>query len=401
MKKILALLLLLGTPALGASSRGQVACYMYAADGTPLTQTGGALNTSGGGAGGGGDASAANQTTEIARLTSILASAGSAVAQEHATAASPNSCRMSDGAAFYDARQVRALTASDVVTFANTSINVGNFPANQTVSWSGQSVSISGTPAVTISSGTVTGNDGGTKITAATMPAGGVGLTGWLSGILQQLVNGINVTVQNATLAVTESGNFIVQPGNTANTTPWLEKLHDGTNPLLFTTKAVQATNVLPTQDFKDSGRSARTFTLDGFAIAATTETLHTMSYSTDNAALTTGTSYSVTAGKRLRLQQLVGTLHTITGNTTAITCIIRIRANAAGAAIVSSPVQYVMALPGIAAANQSAGSVPTQFPDGWEFAASTGIGVTSTCPGFVATTAAPKLNITITGYEY
>jgi hypothetical protein len=274
----------------------------------------------------------------------------SGAAQEHTTAASPNACRLSDGSAFFDPRLITV---------------------------------------------------DGAKTTAATMPAGGSGAVGWLSAIFNQLQQTLTVSISNATLAVTQSGTWTVQPGNTANTTPWLIKLHDGTNPLLFTTKAVQATNVIPTQDLKDSGRSAIAITLDGFAIAATTETLHTMSYSTDNAALTTGTSYSVTSGKRLHLQAMVASLHTIAGNTTAATCIVRIRANAAGAAIVTSPVQYVMALPSTAAANSSAGSVPQQFPDGWEFAASTGIGVTSICPGFVATTAAPKLNISMTGYQY
>lgn len=34
----------------------------------------------------------------------------------------------------------------------------------------------------------------------------------------------------SGTVAATQSGTWTVQPGNTANTTPWLVKLHDGTN---------------------------------------------------------------------------------------------------------------------------------------------------------------------------
>jgi hypothetical protein len=232
----------------------------------------------------------------------------------------------------------------------------------------------------------------------------------------------------NNTVAATQSGTWTLQPGNTANTTAWLMNVGQfgGSNVATGTgasgvgvprvtvandsnvivtpptlTKATQGATGFSTQDLKDAGRSARVIFLDGFAIAATTETLNTMSYSTDNAAVTTGTSYTVTAGKRLRIQQMVGSIHTIAGNTTAATCIVRIRANASGAAIVSSPVQFVMALPSTAAANASVGPVVTQFPDGWEFVAASGIGVTTTCPGFVTTTAAPKVNITITGYEY
>jgi hypothetical protein len=38
-----------------------------------------------------------------------------------------------------------------------------------------------------------------------------------------------DVTINNATVAVTQSGTWTVQPGNTANTTPWLASIHDGT----------------------------------------------------------------------------------------------------------------------------------------------------------------------------
>jgi len=166
-------------------------------------------------------------------------------------------------------------------------------------------------------------------------------------------------------------------------------------------TKATQSANGFTTQDLKDAGRSARTITLDSFAVAATTETLNTMSYSTDNGTLTTGTSYTVTTAKRFRVQAISASLHTIAGNTTAVTVIVRIRVNNAGAAIVSSPVQLVIPIAGIAAANQSVGPDIIPIPDGWEFVAGAGIGVTTTCAGFVATTAAPKVDISIIGYEY
>jgi hypothetical protein len=40
----------------------------------------------------------------------------------------------------------------------------------------------------------------------------------------------LKVNVAAGTLAVTQSGTWTVQPGNTANTTPWLTKISDGTN---------------------------------------------------------------------------------------------------------------------------------------------------------------------------
>jgi hypothetical protein len=52
----------------------------------------------------------------------------SSPATDRATAAAPFSMRLSDGAAFYDARSIRALTSSDVVTVANTGFTVTNSP---------------------------------------------------------------------------------------------------------------------------------------------------------------------------------------------------------------------------------------------------------------------------------
>lgn len=46
----------------------------------------------------------------------------------------------------------------------------------------------------------------------------------------QQFSGGQTVTVGNVSLAVTESGTWTVQPGNTANTTPWLATINQGGN---------------------------------------------------------------------------------------------------------------------------------------------------------------------------
>lgn len=166
-------------------------------------------------------------------------------------------------------------------------------------------------------------------------------------------------------------------------------------------TKATQGATGFTVQSIKDAGRSSRNIFLDSFAVAATAETIMTMSYSADNATVTTGTSYNVTAAKRLRLQSITASLHTITGNTTAVNVIVRIRVNNGGAGLVTSPIQLVIPIQGIAAANQAGLPVTISFPDGWEFVAGAGLAVTVACSGFVTTTAAPKVDITIVGYEY
>lgn len=170
--------------------------------------------------------------------------------------------------------------------------------------------------------------------------------------------------------------------------------------PLPLLTKGTQGSAGVTTQDLKDSGRSIRTMVLDTFSITATTETLLTMSYSSDNAASTTGSSYTVTTGKRLRIQQMLLGLDTTTGNTAAANVVIRVRAAAGAAATLTSPLQLILAVAGVGAAN-SASVETASFPDGWEFASGTGVGFTATCAGFVATTAAPKVLITVIGYEY
>ena len=222
---------------------------------------------------------------------------------------------------------------------------------------------------------------------ASTLAA--VTTVGAVTAITNALPTGANVIG-----GVTQSGTWTVQPGNTANSTAWLVA---GAT----LTKATQGATGFSVQDLKDAGRSARNILLDSFAVAAATETLNTMSYSTDNGTLTTGTSYTVTTAKRLRIQAVSVGLHTITGNTTAVAVIVRIRVNNAGAATVTSPVQMVIPLAGIAAANQNADTVVIAIPGGWEFVAGAGIGVTTTCAGFVSTTAAPKVDISIIGYEY
>jgi hypothetical protein len=195
------------------------------------------------------------------------------------------------------------------------------------------------------------------------------------------------------TIGAISNANFAVTQATPANLQATVTHL-----PL---SKGVQGANGVTTQDLKDAGRSLRTITLDSFAVAATTETLNTMSFSTDNGTLTTGTSYTVTAGKRFRVQALSLSLHTIAGNTTAVTVLVRMRVNNAGAAIVTSPLQLIIPIASIAAANQSSGPDIIPIPDGWEFVAGAGIGFTTTCPGFVATAAAPKVDITLIGYEY
>lgn len=226
-----------------------------------------------------------------------------------------------------------------------------------------------------------------------------------LDGTTWSAINAVSSSASSPQTTTTANGLYRLTPGGVQQIRANMSAFTSGSASILFRASTgvggTFANQILPTRNLQDTSRSVRTITLDSFAVAATTETLNTMSYSTDNGALTTGTSYTVTTGKRLRIQAIVVALHTIAGNTTAAAVIVRLRVNNAGAAIVSSPVQLVIPVAGIAAANGATDMVLVAVPDGWEFVAGAGIGVTTTCAGFVTTTAAPKVDIGIIGFEY
>jgi uncharacterized small protein (DUF1192 family) len=75
-----------------------------------------------------GAATDAGQTTGNTSLASIDAKlTGNSL--DRTTAAAPSATRLTDGSSFYDSRNIRALTSSDVVTFANTGIGItGSLP---------------------------------------------------------------------------------------------------------------------------------------------------------------------------------------------------------------------------------------------------------------------------------
>ena len=78
--------------------------------------------------------------------------------------------------------------------------HVTNFPSSQTVA------------------GTVTVNDGGAPVTGAAMPAGGSGISGWLSAIWTKLSGTLAVSWTGQSVAATQSGAWSVAVSNLAAT---------------------------------------------------------------------------------------------------------------------------------------------------------------------------------------
>lgn len=148
--------------------------------------------------------------------------------------------------------------------------------------------------------------------------------------------------------------------------------------------------------DRKDAGRIPVVFFVESLAGAAA-EALITISESINVATIVTGTSYSVPAGKTLRLDSI--SVSFVSTSTTANTTKIRLRANAAGAAVIGSPI--VWSCPRIGwptatfIANETA-AYTMSFPGGFEFPAGTGIGFTH-----IEAAANGTIDIMVTGFLY
>jgi hypothetical protein len=151
-------------------------------------------------------------------------------------------------------------------------------------------------------------------------------------------------------------------------------------------TKGFQGATGLMTQNMKDSGRTR--LTLHALNVTGiVSETMFTTLNQNKAGTATTGVStYTVTAAKTLRLQNITLSL----SGTTAGTCSIRMRqTNATGALEQGWFLNYV-------STTAFPDRIQYDFPDGYEFAAGTVLCFTMQCS---VTTVSPS--ITVTGFEY
>lgn len=164
-------------------------------------------------------------------------------------------------------------------------------------------------------------------------------------------------------------------------------------------TKGTQGANGVTTQDLKDAGRVSKMFTVSGLAATATTETGPvTYTISSGLGATTTGTTYTVTTGKTLRVQQIIVSARNSTG-TTASPATFRIRAATSGAITTSSPLQAVV-VAGTPASAQSTYAL-ANIPDGLEFPSASTLGFTIQQSNWVTASVVCTFDITVIGYEY
>jgi hypothetical protein len=155
---------------------------------------------------------------------------------------------------------------------------------------------------------------------------------------------------------------------------------------------AAQSNGVPPTkvQELKDSGRTVVVLYIDNVTAPAA-EALQTMSI-TKNGATTTGTSYTVTAGKTFRMQSMTLASQVNTGIGA-----VKARIRAAAAVLVTSPIYCTLfASPSTTSGTADVGNAEQVFPDGLEIAAGQQVGIST-----LSQVNTGNATVCVVGYEY
>lgn len=213
------------------------------------------------------------------------------------------------------------------------------------------------------------------------------------------------VVIASNQSAVPVSGTFwqATQPVSIATmpSTPVTGTFWQATQPVSGTvtvtpptlTKDTQGATGFSVQSLKDAGRTYINFYVDRIA-GVTTEALVTMTIN-KNGATTTGTSYTVTAGKTLRIQNL--SCEILNTTTTANRVTVRVRSAGSGAVSATSPVVCGTSAAAVAALATSGASSEESYPDGIELPSATIFGITQLC----SVTTAGVVSAQLIGYEY
>ena len=250
-------------------------------------------------------------------------------------------------------------------TGASLHVDVDNFPATQPVSGT---VAISNFPATQ-------------PVSAASLPLP---------------TNAAQETGGNLATLVTNTSTIAT---NTANETNGAQKTQVS-DPISFTganvsAKGTQGANALAVQNLTDAGRSKVILTLTKVT-SITTEALVTLTQKKGDATTTTGTSYTVTAGKTLRIQSMLLSATLTVAGITAVAIRLREGASGGGAVSVTSDIISELEVSANTATIGVSGQQAIIFPDGLELAAGQIIGVSE-----LATTVDAAVTLVIVGYEY
>lgn len=363
----------------------------------------------GGSGGGGGDASAANQTTEIAKLTSIISTL-STPSQDRTTAAAPNACRLTDGTSFLSALPVTGTFFQSTQPVSGTfwqstqPVSIASMPSTPVTGtfWQAtQPVSIASMPSTAVT-------NAGTFAVQAALNAETTKVIGTVNVAASQSIAVTQASASSLNATVAQSGTWTVQPGNTANTTAWKVDGSAVTQPVSGTvtvtpptlTKGTQGATGFSTQELHDAGRNQTNYFMSIPVVTTTTDALMSLTgYKAGAAVTATTTPAVVTTGKTYRVTKIVMTYVAIA---TAGTAKFTLRANTGGVVAIGSPAVVVWVIGGPSATAGVSQTVDIAVPEGMEFAAGTGVGVSMVGLGATQTAAAVGFGqISIEGYEY
>lgn len=252
----------------------------------------------------------------------------------------------------------------------------------------------------------------GTDQTGVASPTGAAGIRGWLSAIYNVLKNGtISVTgtffqgtqpVSGAFFQATQPVSGAVTANAGTNLSTSALALETGGNLATVagqmpaaTAKGVQAATFGNMQQPKDSGRSKVLLTLTKTA-SITTEALLTMTIKKGDATTTAATTYTVTAGKTLRIQSIFLSATLTIAGVTAVAIRLREGAAAGGTVALASDIIAELEVSANIATIGISGQQTLIYPDGLELTGGQQLAVSE-----LATTVDAAVTIVITGYEY
>lgn len=332
--------------------------------------------------------------------------------------------------AFYQATQPVSLTSTTITgsvavtgPLTDTQLRATAVPVSGTFFQATQPVSIATMPSTPVTgtfwqatqpvSGTVTANAGtGTFTVGGTVALGAgaaaIGTVGVTS--LPALVAGtavIGALVANQSVNNAQIGGVAVAVGSGVTGTGVQRvtlatdvPLPAGTNSIGTTmgptlTKATQGTTGYSTQDLKDAGRVVfSAATVIAGVTAVTAEAMLSMVPVRDGVAAAAATSFTVTAGKRLRLSLVNGGLTNTAA--AAISARVVVRYSSTGAVTTASPILTTLNLHAAAAVAQTGDHEDIILPDGVEFSGTMQIGLSH-----VGSVATGTVRASLIGFEY
>jgi hypothetical protein len=277
------------------------------------------------------------------------------------------------------------------VTGTGLNVQVANFPATQPVSGT---VNVGNLPATQPVSGTVAvsalpGSPAQEHATAA-------------SPLSARLSDGASYLGSTAGRLNVSDGGVAFKTDGSATTQPVSGTVAVSNLPATQAVSGtVQVGNFPASQTVRDQVDVGRSNVVLGFdsVVGIGTEALQQISGVKANTAVTAANTYTVTAGKTLRVTAFRAVV--MAGGTTVVNAKVRLRANYTATATATSPV-YAEVRPGIISATAIANQVgPDEilvFPDGLEFPAGASVAMSHVMTGTVTST---QVSAQLIGFEY